>query len=262
MNGSTNRSRNTKKIELVDYDTCKITFSRKVLYVLQAASLIYALGYLFYRSHLLSALISAFALLYPRIKARRLVKKHKSELSRQFKDMLYCLSSSLSTGKPIEAAFKDTLKDLLIIYPDPKTSIISEVGIIVRRIEMNETVEDAVSDFALRSHDNDINNFAGVFRICKRTGGNISEVMKNTSNIISDRIEISSELDIILAQKKFEQKILGIIPAFMVLVISLFAGDYIEPVFTTLTGKLVMTVSAFLWAAAWLISSKITDIRL
>jgi tight adherence protein B len=256
------KNSNTNKISLTDYNMYGMPFLHKILYFLQAAVLIYALGYLFYRSHLFSALVSVLALMYPRIKTYRIIGKRKNELSQQFKDMLYCLSSSLSAGKPIEAAFKDTLRDLRIIYPDPKTPIINEVEIIVRKMEMNETVEEAISDFAERSHNDDIRNFAHVFRICKRTGGNISEIMKNTSNIISDRIEISSELDIMLAQKKFEQKILGIIPAFMVLVISLFAKDYIEPVFTTLTGRLVMTISVFLWAAAWLISSKITDIRL
>ncbi len=247
---------------LTDYNSYKMNIRGKIFYVVQAAVFIYFFGYLFYRSHLISAFLCIFAFYYPGIKKAVIVRKRKNELSQQFKDMLYCLSSSLSTGKPIETSFKDALRDLKVIYPEPESFIINEVEVIIRRMEMSETIESAVSDFANRSHNNDIENFSSVFKICKRTGGNIAEIMKNTSNIISDRIEISSELETMVAQKKFEQKVLSVIPAFMIIFISLFANDYIEPVFNTIAGRLVMTVSALLWAAAWLISSKITDIRL
>jgi len=41
---------------------------------------------------------------------------------------------------------------LCILYPDPDTYIIREVEYIVRRLEMNETIEDALEDLAKRSH--------------------------------------------------------------------------------------------------------------
>jgi len=45
---------------------------------------------------------------------------------------------------------------LCILYPDPDTYIIREVEYIVRRLEMNETIEDALEDLAKRSHLEDI----------------------------------------------------------------------------------------------------------
>src|SRR5690554_6484693 len=119
---------NVKNV-LTDYNVYNMPLLHKLFYALQAGAVLYAFGYLFYRNHLISALISISALLYPRIKTSHIIRKRKNELSLQFKDMLYCLSSSLASGKPIEAAFKDTLKDLLIIYPDARTPIINETEI-------------------------------------------------------------------------------------------------------------------------------------
>jgi tight adherence protein B len=247
---------------LTDYNTYKMNIYSKILYFIQAAVFIYLFAYMFYRNHLISAFLCIFAGFYPGIKTAVIIRRRKNALSAQFKDMLYCLSSSISTGKPVETSFKDALRDLKVIYPQPEVLIVKEVEIIIRRMEMGETVESAISDLANRSHNDDIENFSSVFKICKRTGGNLAEIMKNTSNIISDRIEISSELETLIAQKKFEQKLLNIIPAFIIIFISVFSKDYIEPVYNTVAGRLVMTVSALLWLTAWLVSSKITDIRL
>ena len=61
--------------------------------------------------------------------------------------MLYSLQSSLWAGKPIEVAFTEVVKDLRVLYPDPENYIILGEFQYSRKIEMNETVENAISDF-------------------------------------------------------------------------------------------------------------------
>lgn len=252
---------NSKK-ELEDYNIYILSLKERLLYTVAAAAAVYLIAYIFYRSSMLSLILCPLALLYPRIKTKELIKRRKTELNIQFKDMLYSLSSSMSAGKPIERAFKDVLKDLEILYPDPNTLIIKEVENIVKKIELNETVESALSDFAQRAHVNDIENFVDVLRTCKRSGGNIVEIIKNTSNIISDKIEIKHDIDSLLAERRLERKVLNIMPLAMVIFLSAVAGDYIEPVFTTVAGRIVMTISVGLIAAAYVISKKIMDINL
>jgi tight adherence protein B len=48
----------------------------------------------------------------------------------------------------------------------------------------------------------------------------------------------------------------------MIVLLSVSAADYIEPVFTTAAGRLVMSGAILLLAAAWFISKKIADIRI
>jgi tight adherence protein B len=176
--------------------------------------------------------------------------------------LLYSLSSSLSAGKTVESAFREALKDLSVLYPDPSAFILIEIRRILSMLDTNETLEHALSDFAGRARLEDVDNFVDVFNISKRSGGNISEVIKNTSAIISDRIEVGQEVDTMLAQRRFEQKVLNVIPIFLILVLSASAPDYLRPVFTTAAGRLTMTASIVLLAAALLISVKINDIRL
>jgi len=254
-------NKNMNSNTLPDYNSYSMSRKEKILCFLEGAAFIYAFAFIFYRSHIFCILLCPFALFYPRIKKRSIVEKRKYELNIQFKDMLYSLSSTLSAGKSLELAFRDVLADLEVLYPHPDTPIIREVEYIIRKIDMNETVEEALCDFAGGVHLEDVDNFVDVLRICKRTGGNIVEVLRNTSNIINDKIEIKHEINTLLAQRNLERKVLNLLPPAMVLIISASSYEYIRPVFTTIPGRLVMTIAILLLAAAYFISKKIMDIK-
>lgn len=245
-----------------DYRIYEMSAAERLLYTSVAALAIFAVAFVFYRSILISVLLVPLALLYPRVKTADLAEKRRKELNIQFKDMLYSLSSSISAGRSVEASFRDVLRDLSVMYPDPRSLVIVEVGIMIRRLEMNETIETILSDFAGRAGLEDVDNFVDVFITCKRTGGNIIEVIRNSSSIINDKIEVRQEIDTLLAQRKFEQKVLNLVPVLMIVLLSVSAADYIEPVFTTAAGRLVMSGAILLLAAAWFISKKIADIRI
>lgn len=247
---------------LTDYNIYIMSRKEKILYTLMAAIVLYFVGFIFYRSHILAVMVGVLGIFYPNMKTKEIIENRKHNLNLQFSDMIYSLSSSLSAGKSVELAFKDVLKDLSIIYPNPNTDIIVETEYIIRKIEMNETVESALLDFAERSHLEDIQNFADVFQICKRTGGNLNDIIRNTSIIINDKMEIKMEIDTILASKKFEQKVLNIIPIFLMLMLSVSSKDYMEPVFNTVFGKVATTFAIVLLAISYFISKKIMDIEI
>jgi tight adherence protein B len=250
-----------KSINLSDYDQYVMSFKERVGYILLAAVIIYIVAFIFYQNYYISLAVAFVALLYPKIRNKEIIEKRKNELNLQFKDMLYSLSSSLSSGKSVESSFKEVLKDLSIIYPDSNAFIIKEVEYIVRKIEMNETIESALEDFATRSHLEDIENFVDVFKTSKRAGGNIVEIIKNTSNIISDKIEVKEEIDTLLASRRFEQKVLTCMPVLLILFLSTSSADYMYPIFNSIAGRLVMTLALTLIIIAYFISKKIMNIK-
>lgn len=246
---------------LIDYDIYIMSNKERSFYICLAAAFLFFIAYVFYKSMLISVLVVPFAIFYPKMRNKDIVKKRKTELSLQFKEALYALSSSLIAGRSIESAFKEALKDLTLIYPDPNAYIIKEFEYITRRIEMNEPIEDVLNDFAGRAHLEDIDNFVDVFIIGKRTGGNIIEIIKNTSNIIGDKLNIKQEIDTLLAERKFEQKVLNIMPIAMILLLTWTTGDYMAPVFETFAGRIAMTVAVLLLGLAYFISKKIISIE-
>lgn len=238
-----------------------MSIKERILYTLIASVFIYIIGFVFYQNHILAAIISIFGILYPRMKTKEIIRVRKQNLNLQFSDMLYSLSSSLGAGKSIELSFNDVLKDLSIQYPDPNTDIIVEIEEIIRKLQFNETIEIALQDFAKRSHLEDVQNFSDVFQTCKRTGGNIVDIIKNTSTMINDKVAIRMEIDTMISSKKLEQRILSIIPIFLMVMLSVSAKEYMKPVFTTVIGRIGTTIAIILLVISTLLSSKITKIE-
>lgn len=246
---------------LTDYDVYVMSRREKLLYIALAAVVIFAVGMIFYQSPLLAGLLALSSAAFPKIRTRQIIAKRKKALNTQFKDMLYALSSSMSAGRSIEMAFRDALRDLAVIYTDEETPIMKETAYIIRCIEMNMTVEDAISQFAARAHIEDIANFADVIRICKRSGGNLIEVIRTTSQMISDKIETKNEIETVITAKKFESRILTCTPIVMVAVLSSTSPEYMAPVFSTVLGKIVMTVAIVMFVISFFIGEKIMDIE-
>lgn len=244
-----------------DYNTYDMGIKQRVFYISAAVIVIFIAGWLFYRNVVISVLLTPMALLYPRIKTREIIKRRKRELNIQFKDLLYSLASSVSAGKIIESAFRAAHEDLSVLYPEPSTYILAEIRNIISRLDTNETLESALAEFAGRAGLDDINSFVNVLSISKRTGGDIARIIRNTSSIISDRIEVGQEIDMLLAERRFEQKVLNAVPVFMIVLLSVSAPEYMYPVFNTAAGRLTMTIALAMMAAAWFISSKLNDIK-
>ncbi len=256
------RDKASTKIEApTDYDHYSMSVREKASCILAAGIAIFTAGYIFYRSIPMSLFFVPLALVYPNLRKKEIIKKRKNELNLQFRDALYSIATSLSAGKSIESAFKDSQKELSIQYPDPETYILEELRLINQRIEMNETIEEAMADFSARSHLEDVISFTEVFSICKRTGGNLVHVVKNTVEIISEKMDVKQEIDILLTEKKLEYKVLNLIPAFIVLMLSTSAEEFMAPVFTEPLGKAAMSVSLLFFVLAFVISKKIMDIE-
>lgn len=248
---------------LVDYAEYDMTFREKVKYTLFAAAVIIGISYLFYDNIIFSLVLSAGGLFYPRFKRKNLAEKRKNELNLQFKEAIASLASSLAAGQSIENAFKEVLKDLKLLYPDENTYIIKEIDLITRRIENGEIIERAVDDFANRSDIDDIRNFADVFITCKRTGGDLVEIIKRTADIIADKVEIQQDIRVLVSQKKFESKIMAVAPIGMLLFLRSSSPDYVEPLYGFGTpGPVIMTVALVCVVVSLIIGQKLMNIKI
>lgn len=147
------------------------------------------------------------------------------------------------------------------MYSSEDTFIVREVRQINKRIRNGDSVEKAILEFSKRTTSQDIKNFAVVFSTCKRTGGDLVEVIKKTANIINTKIETQQEIGILIARKKFEALLLSIAPIVIIGLITFTVPDYMQPLYETLIGKIVMTVSLGLVIISNLLAKLIMDIK-
>ena len=245
----------------IDYSTYYMTKEETILYTVIGCAVLFALGYVFYRSFLVAALFALLGFKYPEIKTQSIIKERQKKISNQFKDMLYAMQSAVSSGVSVENSLTMALDEMNKQYADPNTIIIKELELMVNRISVGTNIEEVFADFAARTHNEDVFTFSNIFEISKRTGGNLVEIMRETTTIISEKIEVKSEIDTKLAGRKSEGKVMTAMPILLIFFLSKTTGDFMEPVFTTIHGRIAAKVALALIIIGAIWSNKITDIE-
>jgi len=254
------KNKNSENYEM-DYNMYQMEVKEKIAIVLIAALILGIIAFIFYRRRfIMVAILSAFSLLAPKYIENKKIKLQKRKINRQFKDALYALSSSLSSGKSIENAMADVVKDLLIQY-HPKERIVIEFQLIHKKISYNTSVYDAILDFAKRSHCEDIENFASVLEVTKTSGGETNKIIKRTARMITEKFEVKEDINLLVEGKKSEMRGLIFMPIFLILLLSMTAKEYMAPVFVTQMGFIGTTVSIVLIVIGQIIANKILDIE-
>jgi tight adherence protein B len=245
----------------IQYNQYEMTKAETTSTILISMLIIGGVGYVFYQHFIAVALLSLAGLYVPSIRKKDLIIKRKLLLQLQFKQALASLSSALGAGKSVENAFQDTLIDLRLLYPDPRAFIVSELETINRRIENGETIELALKDLSERSQVDDIEQFTEVFVTCKRTGGNLVHVIRRTASIIQEKLDIQQEISVMMAQKRFESRVLAFAPVIVIAVLSFSSPDYMEPMYQGITGYLIMAVALLVLLGCFGITKMIMNIK-
>lgn len=221
-----------------------------------------AIGELFYGSYVLSLFISILLMPAVSLYRKRLQKKRRLELLEQFRDMLYSVSSSVSSGRSLGQAMEESMEFWKGTYEDDSI-IMKELDYMTRVIRnSNQTDVSVIRDFAERSGLEDISDFVNVYAGCRETGGNLEQAIERATLIISDRISVQCELESLMAQKRFESSIVGISPFAVLLFMRLAMPSYLSVMNESSQGNLIMTAALILILAALLMIERINDIEI
>lgn len=132
----------------------------------------------------------------------------------------------------------------------------------LKKIRVNKNVEEVFEDFAKRSGLEEIRSFSNIIAISKRNGGKIVEVFTYTTNIISEKIKLKEDIEIINSSKIFEQKVMMIFPILIILYLSIASKDYFEIMYISFLGKLSMLIFFLLYILSNFLSKKILEIEI
>ena len=245
------KARNKIKIEMSRRDKIKeiITYTILVLIL-----------YMFFHSVFVFFLLPGIIYFYHGYYKRSLLQQKLEKINLQFKDAIKALAAALRAGKSVENALRESLREMLVIY-GVEAPISRELIIMVNQVSLGIPLEKAFEEFALRNPIEDINTFVSVFKIAKRTGGDLVEIINNTADSIADKIDTRNEISVVISSKKLEQKIMSIMPLGILCYIQAAAPDMLTPLYGNLKGFLIMILCLLVYAAAYFLSVKIMKIE-
>lgn len=202
--------------------------------------------------------IIAFFVYYP-MRTKQLLEKRKKDLTLQFRSLLEALAVSLSSGMNMSESMISAYNDLKVEYSE-NAYIVAEVKEMMDGMQNNIPIEDMMASLGERSEIEDIKNFGVVFEICYRAGGNMKDIVRRTNSIISEKIEISEEIETALTSNKSQFTAMMVIPVVLVLLLRLMSSSFAAS-FATVPGIIAITIAIGIFIGAYKIGQKIMDIK-
>lgn len=238
----------------------RLSVRTNTIYILQGISAVSVLGLIFYRSLFGILLLSPIIYFYRKSKIKNFINDQKWKLNLEFKDAILALSAALEAGYSAENAFDEACKDLKQLYQE-NALILKEFNYIINQIKVNITIEKALNNFSERSGIEDILNFSEVFQTAKRSGGDLIQVIRITSKIICDKIEVKREIITLITSKRLEANIMKVLPLFILVYLSISSPGFLDPLYHNFLGICVMTILLLSYLCAILMIDKIVAIE-
>ena len=246
----------------MDYKKTELSFDQKLYFYMISTLGGLTIGWIFYDSFVIGLFIGVILWSLESEYGKYLNDKRKSELLLQFKDLLYSLASSVSTGRSIRQALFESYEFWQGTYAESDYIMLELKSFITKMERSNIDEIELIEDFASRTGLKDINDMALMCKVCKRTGGNLPKMLLDCSNIIGDKIMLEKELHTIMAQKRFEGYIIAIAPIALMLLMKVASPEYLAPLTHSNTGHLISTMALALIVAAWMIIERVNNIEI
>lgn len=196
---------------------------------------------------------------YHQEKKRRLMRRRIHHLRKEFQCFLNEMIAALQTGRSIENAFLEAIKDTEK-YLEQETIFVMEMKKIGGSMSVGEPLEKLLLDFSTRSHLEEMEYFAEVFLIGKHSGGNLIGIMKNTIRMLQERMDAEEELYTILTEKQVEFYLMSIIPLVILLYLRIGANQLLQSLYGNITGICMMSLCLLIYGGCYLYGKRILEI--
>ena len=175
-----------------------------------------------------------FSLVLAVILVRRLRAKRVKKFTAQLSPGIDIIVRSLNAGHPLNAAIALLAREM----PDP---IGSEFGILKDQMTFGSSLDQAMMNMVDRVGAPELNLLAVTVSVQRGTGGNLSEILDNLSQMIRDRLIIKAKVRAISAEGRVTAWIMMLFPFFLFTMIRTMVPTYFDEVWASGYGGLIVT---------------------
>lgn len=243
-----------------DYRKYRMTCKDMMFCMTGAAALTGIIAWLFYRKLWGMLLYPLVWLVFYLQRKQAQRKKQQQQLREQFKECIRIVTASMYSGYSVENAFREAEKELAQLLGE-STDICIELRNINRKLGLNVPVELLMQELAERSGVEEILGFGQVFSYAKRSGSDFARILKDTGGRITDKIELERDIQVLIAGKQMEQRIMNVIPLGILFFVDFTSPGFLQIMYTETIGRIVMTICLLIYGITYLLAGKMTDIK-
>lgn len=221
-----------------------LSISVRTFWIVSAgAAIVVALGCIFARQPLYVAALASFAvgLGLPRWVLHFLKQRRQKKFTDDFATAIDVIVRSVKSGLPTNEALKIVAREI----PDP---VKGEFSKLCEGLKVGVTLEQGLKRMYENMPTAEVNFFTIVMTVQLKSGGNLSEALGNLSAVLRDRKRMRGKIKALSSEAKASAMIIGALPPGVMAMVYFTTPAYIEPLFTTRPGNL-MLAGCVVWMA-------------
>ncbi len=153
-----------------------------------------------------------------------MVTRRRKKFEAQFPDALSLIASSLSAGHTF-------LRSIQMMTEEAEAPLAEEFARVVSETQLGDPLIDSLERMAARLDVRDLEWVVQAIRIQQTVGGRLAELLHTLADFIRAREEIRREVQVLTAEGRISAWILGALPVFLFLFISVSDPEYVEPLY-------------------------------
>jgi tight adherence protein B len=177
-----------------------------------------------------------------------LKKRREAKFLAGFPDAVDIIVRGIKAGLPL-------IDSMRVIVADAPEPVKGEFRAILETQTIGLPLGEACAKLYERMPLPEANFFGIVVSIQQKAGGNLSEALGNLSRVLRDRKKMKAKIKAMSMEAKASASIIGSLPILVMLIVYITSPDYIELLWTTPLGRLLLAGSLF-WMAVGVFSMK------
>ena len=218
--------------------------------------------FIFYKVIPLAALGGAITgTVYIFVAEQAAIQKRLKKLRVQFYDLLEAMSVAMRAGNPVLKALESAREDLTLIYPGD-SDILVELDVIIKKFDNAIPLSESFADFARRSGLEDVASFASIYATIEGKSSRADEIVRETQQIIADKMEIEMEIDTLMTAAKSEVNIMLFMPLVILAVIGYAGAGFMDAIYTEPLGRVVATGGLIVFIISFIMARKFSNVEI
>ncbi len=212
--------------------------------------------YLAFSNILLTAAVSFAATFgFPRWLVGYLGRKRQRAFLAEFPNSIDVIVRGVEAGLPLNDC-------LNLISQEAPPPVGPEFARLVEAGKIGVPIEQALQSMHTRLPVPELNFFSIVLAIQSKTGGNLSEALRNLSDVLRGRKKLKAKIKAMSAEAKASAGIIGSLPPGVMIMVYLTSPDYMNILFTERLGNLMIAGGAIWMLMGVIIMKKMMNFRI
>jgi tight adherence protein B len=233
--------------------TAKQYLLRRLMY---CALILFVVSFIFQKKLTIGVLAGVvFGIFFPLKMLRWKIEKQGKAFLRLFPDAIDLIVRGLRSGLPVS----ESLVLVSTEVPDPVGTVFSNIS---NKMKLGVTLEKALQETARELDLTEFNFFTTSIILQRETGGNLSEILNNLSEVLRNRFIMRMKIKAMSSEARASSYIIGALPFVVILAVSVLSPDYMTPLYNDYRGNICAMVAAGMMISGMWVMNRMTKFEI